>query len=492
MQKKFLKNLAFLVFLNLLVKPFWIFGVDRQVQNVTGPEEYGFYFTILNFSYLFYIILDLGITNFNNRNIAQNNQLLNKHLAGISTLKVLLGVVYGVVIFVVGWIWGYNGRQLYLLAWVGFNQFLLSFILYLRSNISGLLLFKTESVLSVLDRLLMIFICGMLIWVNSFRAHFVIEWFVYAQTAAYLFTALVAMIVVLYHSGRLRLRWNPIFFLMILKKSLPFALLVLLMSFYSRIDPVLIQKILGGSFGNEQSGIYAQAFRLLDAGQNFALLFPVLLLPLFSKMIKEKQSVAELVKLSFSIIISGTLIVAITSLFYSDHIMQLLYTQGEGEPYEAYIDRIVLSAKIFKLLMFSLVFVSSIYIFGTLLTANNNLYHLNLFALISLVANIVLNVVLIPRFFALGSAYANLTAQGLTALLQIYLAYRIFRFNINYKLIIRLFLTIILMLVTGYVLSMLPIENWILSMMLMLTAGLLISFSLKLLNIKEFISVLRS
>ena len=92
MQKKFLKNLAFLIFLNLLVKPFWILGVDREVQNALGPEEYGFYFTILNFSFLFYILLDLGITNFNNRNIAQNNQLLNKHMAGISTLKILLGL----------------------------------------------------------------------------------------------------------------------------------------------------------------------------------------------------------------------------------------------------------------------------------------------------------------------------------------------------------------------------------------------------------------
>ena len=69
MQKKFLRNLVLLVFLNLLVKPFWILGVDRQVQNVVGPEEYGLYFTIFNFSFLFYIFLDLGITNFNNRNI---------------------------------------------------------------------------------------------------------------------------------------------------------------------------------------------------------------------------------------------------------------------------------------------------------------------------------------------------------------------------------------------------------------------------------------
>jgi len=115
MQKKFITNLALLLFVNLLVKPLWIFGIDRQVQNTVGPEEYGLYFFLFNFSFLFYIFLDLGITNFNTRNIAQNNQLLNKHLSGISILKLLLGVLYGVVMIVFGIVWGYKGRELYIL-----------------------------------------------------------------------------------------------------------------------------------------------------------------------------------------------------------------------------------------------------------------------------------------------------------------------------------------------------------------------------------------
>ena len=53
MKRKFLTNLGFLLFLNLLVKPFWIFGIDRTVQNMAAPGEYGFYFTILNFTFLF-------------------------------------------------------------------------------------------------------------------------------------------------------------------------------------------------------------------------------------------------------------------------------------------------------------------------------------------------------------------------------------------------------------------------------------------------------
>ncbi|HEY9113279.1 MAG TPA: oligosaccharide flippase family protein, partial [Bacteroidales bacterium] len=467
-------------------------GVDRQVYNIVGTESYGFYFAVLNFSVLFYIILDLGITNFNNRNIAQYNHLLNKHLAGIGMLKMLLGLVYGVSIILVGWLWGYDKHQMYLLAWVGFNQFLLSFILYLRSNISGLLLFKTESYLSVLDRLLMILICGIFIWTPLTGGKITIEWFVYSQTAAYLITFCIALFILLKKSGRLKFSWNFPFYLMILKRSYPFALLALLMSFYNRIDPVLLEKILPGSMGGYQSGIYSASFRLLDAGQNFALLFAVLLLPLFSKMIKDKTAVEHLLKLSFSLIITGSLIIAITSSFYGKEIMQLMYTPFQGESELTYLARMADSTEIFKLLMFSLVAISATYIFGTLLTANNSLKYLNLIALAGLIINLAMNLVLIPRFLALGSAYASITSQGFTALLQIGLAYKLFRFRINYRLIANILITILLLVLIGFILQFVHFNNWIFSMLLMLLAGIGISVLLKLINIPEFLSILKS
>ena len=93
-QKDFIFNIILLIFLNLLIKPFWILGIDVGVQNSVGAENYGLYFAVFNFTYLFNMLLDMGITNFNNRNIARHQQLLHKHLSGIITLKLLLGVVY--------------------------------------------------------------------------------------------------------------------------------------------------------------------------------------------------------------------------------------------------------------------------------------------------------------------------------------------------------------------------------------------------------------
>src|SRR6056297_3407599 len=146
----FITNLALVFALNLLIKPFWIFGIDRTIQNMVGAAEYGFYFSLLNFSFLLNILLDLGINNYNNRNIAQNNQLLSKSLSSIIGLRLLLAVGYFVISFSIAGVIGYEWRQLKVLLFLLLNQFLASFILYFRSNLSGLHYFKTDSVLSVL------------------------------------------------------------------------------------------------------------------------------------------------------------------------------------------------------------------------------------------------------------------------------------------------------------------------------------------------------
>ena len=90
---------------------------------------------------------------------------------------------------------------------------------------------------------------------------------------------LLWIIIILNKTEMFKLQWNWTFSLMILKKSLPFAILTLLMSFYNRIDTVMIERML--SDGAEQAGIYAQAFRLLDAVYLFAFLRNLLISSIF-------------------------------------------------------------------------------------------------------------------------------------------------------------------------------------------------------------------
>ncbi|WP_299578984.1 oligosaccharide flippase family protein [uncultured Sunxiuqinia sp.] len=478
MKRKFVTNLILLLFLNLLIKPFWIFGIDRTVQNMVGAESYGLYFSLLNFSLLLNILLDLGITNFNNRNIAQNSHLLKKSLTNIVGVKFLLAVVYAVVCLLTAALIGYNKLQLHLLLFLIFNQFLISFTLYLRSNISGLHLFRTDSLLSVLDRSLMIVFCSLLLFTPRLAETFSISWFVYAQTAAYVLTAIITYLTVLHYAGtfRMRLDWHNI--RLTLKQSFPYALLILLMAFYNRIDSVLLERLLPGSLGKEQAGIYAQAFRLLDALAMFGALFAGLLLPIFARMIKQGENPSPLVQFAFRLLIVPAILVAVASIFYAQPIMSLLYHE-----------HIELSAPLLGILMTGFTGIATTYIFGTLLTANGSLKQLNQMALAGVVLNVSLNLLLIPQLQALGSAYASLTTQLLTAMAQVVIATRLFQFKVDYLLLLKLLGFVLFCILAAK--ASLFLNDRLLGFALLLLSGVAYAFLSRLISIKAFVVILK-
>lgn len=413
-QKDFVFNLCLLIFLNLLVKPFWMLGIDVGVQNSVGAASYGIYFSIFNFTMLFSMVLDMGTTNFNNRTIARNNNLLDKHLSGYIALRLLLAVAYFVVIFAAALLIGYRGFQLELLFWIGLNQFLNAFLLYVRSNISALLMFKTDSVISVTDKLLMILFCGMLLWGNVTDEPFRIEWFVWCQTLAYLITIAVALTIVLRKAKLRRLMWDGPFFWLIIKKSFPYALITLLMASYYRIDSVLLERLLPRDIAATQAGIYATAFRLLDTLVMIAYLFSVILLPLFSKMLKQQENVVPVVRTSFSLLFLYSVSAVVILYVYREPLIQFFYPETMES-----------SVAVFRLILFGLIPISMNYLFGTLLTANGSMKVLNITAAVGIVINVVVNLVLIPRMQACGSAVASFCTQFTVSVLQFVLAMRI-------------------------------------------------------------------
>ncbi len=479
MQKKFLTNLALLLGLNLLIKTFWVFGIDREMQKAVGTEDYGLYFALFNFSFLLNILLDFGITSFNNKNIAQNNHLLTKHFSSLAVLKFMLAMIYILITTICGFLIGYDDRLMRLLMWLGLNQFLISFIMYLRSNLAGLHLFKTDSFISVLDRSIMIILClGLLYggWVEQVD----IMYYVYAQTAGYLLTAVITFMIVVGKTHSVRLKWSLPFSMMILKKSFPFAILVLLMTFYNRIDTVMLERMLPGTEGAYQSGIYAQGYRFLDATNMIAFLFSGLLLPIFSRMIKYKESVEQLVKLSFTILITPAVVIGAGCFFYQQEIMELLYRDihaPEAEP-------------VFALLMACFIPISTTYIFGTLLTANGNLKLLNIVAAGGMFVNITLNIILIPYLSSFGSALASLITQTLSAFIQVLIVQHQFRFKVNKRLLGTLFVYAFGVIAICYFSKMLN-QDWRVNFCIMLISCGLWAFLTGLITIKGIFRVLK-
>jgi len=284
--KKFVQNIAFLLLLNGLIKPFWIFGIDRTVQNTVAEGEYGVYFGLFNLAFLLHILLDFGINNYNNRTIAQNPSLIDHYLPSLLMLKLGLTFLYVAICFLVAYFLNYDAFQLKLLGFLMLNQIFLSFILYFRSNLSALHLFRQDSIISILDRSLMIVFCSGLLWWIS--APFQIIWFVYVQTIGYFLTAIFAGFLVFRQIKNFSINWKKDWLLQLLKESYPFALIGLLMSIYNRLDGLMIKELLG-SDGPAETTIYAAGYRILEAFNMVGYLFAIILLPMFSRLIKGKR-----------------------------------------------------------------------------------------------------------------------------------------------------------------------------------------------------------
>src|SRR5690349_8831974 len=112
MRRFFVKNLLFIIILNLLVKPVWVFMIDRTVQNKVGHDDYGTYQALLSICTIFQILLDFGLTNYNTNIISQNPGKLKSYYPAMLTTKLFLTGFFVAIVMITGWIGGYTPHEL--------------------------------------------------------------------------------------------------------------------------------------------------------------------------------------------------------------------------------------------------------------------------------------------------------------------------------------------------------------------------------------------
>lgn len=367
---------------------------------------------------MFQIFSDLGIHQYNNRQVAQHGYLFGKYFPHLLSLKGGLSVVFILLSLITAWLIGYQGQALYLLFFLLLNQIFITFTFFFRSNLSGLQYYRLDSFLSVLDKLLMLLLALPLLW-GSWKIIFRIEYLVYIQTIAFGTTSLIAFWTCRCFLGRpLYISWNWPLLRVILKQSLPFSLAVLLMSVYNRIDAVMIERLLYDPISQEglvQGNHYAAAYRLLDAVNMVGYLFAGLLLPMFSKMLQEKKDITSLLSFSCRIMLVVTLSFSVAVCFNATPIMQLLYKDYHPE-----------MPTLLVLLITGFNATGVIHIVGTLLTANGNLKAINSVFVIGILLNFISNYILIVNYGAWGAALSTLVTQSCVALGELWLACQFF------------------------------------------------------------------
>lgn len=463
MRRFFARNLLFVIALNLLVKPVWILAIDRTVQNRVGHASYGIYQALFNLGLVFQILLDFGINYYNSSTLAQFPGKLKTLFPAMLSARLVLSFLYLIIVTLLALLLGYRGWQINVLLGVLFIQVLSSVLLFLRSNMSGLHKFKADGLLSVIDRFLMILLCGSLLFYSA-AGSFRIEWFVLAQIACYAAAIVIGFIMLKRLTGvslSFSFRFPEV--MRVIKKSLPFAFLVFLMSVYTRSDTLLVER-LGGHSGQTQAGIYAAAYRLLDVGNMFGIMFGTMLLPLFGRMLRQGNDVHPIIRLCVNLLLPASLLVTVLSVLFRSEIMHQLYK-----------DTADVDVKVFGCLMLAFPAFCLSNVYATLLTANGDLRLLSLIAFLGVVLNLSLHFTLIPQYLALGAAFTTFCTQTVLIICIILFARSRLKLKINLRWLSSFVLFLLLLVAAGMGVRTLGI-NWIWQLSALTAIGLALIF----------------
>ena len=472
---KFYSSLLLLIVLNAIIKPFWIFGIDRQVQNATGAAEYGTYFSLLNLSIVFGFLLDWGLTNFINRELATKKTELQQQLGSFLLLKILFAILYAGIVVVVALISGVKRWDI--LAGVVAIQFLTFLFLFLRNIITANQWFKTDAWLSVLDKSLMILLAGGFIFLPAIFGSITIDKFLWTQIASTT-TAVIVVAIILYSKKIAFKKPNLHFFTPSLIYSvLPFALTVFLMSVHVRADGFLLERI--HPQGAHEAGIYAAAYRLLDASNMVGYLIASFLMPFIARLWSEHQPLENTILQTRHLQLMFAVTVAAITIMLAPWLQKILYHRDD--PY---------SIKIMQWCLPALIGYSFVQVYGTVMTATGSIVTFCYLNLTAVFINIILNLFLIPRYGAFGCCISALCSQAFLAIATMIFVNRKLKITASATSLGFYLLNGIVISAILYFLSKTSLNTWFTLAIAMLTCFLLM-WSTKMISLNSWLSFLK-
>lgn len=404
--------------------------------------------------------------------IAQNKELLSSYLANILFFKIFLSMIAFVVGIGITLLLGYQKQAILIFCLILINQFLMSFILYLRSNISASGKYRWDSIISVIDKLLLIIILGVMLYTSIYNS-FNIYYYILSQTAVFASVLLVVLIVNFKLAQNFSLNISKKFIGEILRSSLPYSYVIIMMSVYMRIDGFLLERILPSPY---QAGVYAAAYRIFEAFNNLGYLFAVLLLPMFASLLSNKKKLVHLISISHNLLLILSATASIVTILFSKEIMNFIYPVGYNELY----------SKVLILLMISFFSVCMNYIYGTFLTAAGKVNLINKTVLIAVVINVSLNLILIPYYGAEGAALTSIITQYFVLSVQYYLTIKYLQTGFVYKIFVSRLLFIVILLSLGILLRNISEISWYVSAIVTGLISLSVAYVGKLIKFSDF------
>ncbi len=383
--------------LNLLIKPIWVL-TEMEVQDMVGHEAWGLYASALSFGFLFLTVADLGINYFAAKTLSESPEQLKVQFPQLMSVKLILLLLYPLLMGLAGYLVGYRGLQLQLLLMLSLVQAGAQMMEFFRANFRAMQRYGLDALLSVFDRLVLLGLVGVL-----FLTDLTLLSFVHARLIAIGISLLVFYALLVRFYGWLRPRFSWRLVQKLVKGSLPFAAMTILYSIHDKVDQVMLERLVG----EVPTGLYAAAYRWLDA---FSMYLWIVLPMFFTRFahytgdLGQQQRLLENGQLLTGIPLS---FICMSGLFWPEKLF-FLYDQSTSEA------ELGIMTSCLQALLVALWINGNLAAFSTLLTSTGHERFVNRLIGVSVLLNVILNALLIPRFGAVASAWATVASFALS------------------------------------------------------------------------------
>ena len=362
------------------------------LARIMMPEQTGQYFLAISITSIFSVIADFGITSVITREIAKNEMQAKALVSNAISLKIVLTIVAVLVTLITSYFLNYGLTIQFLIFLASIVLILDAFQTFFYGILRGFQALEFESLGVFIGMVTTALFGGFILWFYPSLPLLII---------ALVLGSLVNVAVSLVHVGKqigwkvLVPSWNKNSLVFILKTAFPFALGAIFVKVFSYIDTIFISKFLDVS----SLGFYAIAYKFTYAFQFLPMSFVAALYPGMSALVDKDPNALETVlhrSMWYVALISAPIVFGLYAI--ASEVVQLAGPE--------YVSAVV----VLQVLIFVLIPIFLDFPIGSLLNASNRQSIKTTIMGITMVINVLLNAILIPRIGILGAAYASLVS----------------------------------------------------------------------------------
>jgi O-antigen/teichoic acid export membrane protein len=377
------------------------FFYSIYMARYLGPVGFGVLSFAIALILIFGVFGDLGLSTLLTRELSKDKSLEEKYIGNFIPIKIILSILtYSLLVLFIN-LFGYSSQTLNVVYIIGLSMVANGFSQLFYGLFQSYEKMEYQSITLLINNTL-IFL-GVIYGISH---GFNVSWFAFVYFIAGLAVLIFSLIIFIWRYNSFKLEIHFSYWKKSLILALPLSILLIFSVLTSRVDTVLLELLKGST----AVGWYSASYRMLDFLMYIPTLYTGAIFPVLSNFhVSSSESLKVMYEKSFKYLFIFSLPISAAITILAQHIILILY---QNSYYQS-----ILSLQI---LIWSIPFLFLMSMFGTMFVSINKAYAMVKITFISMIFNIILNLIFIPSYSYIGAAIITVFTGILGSVISFY------------------------------------------------------------------------